>query len=231
MGLGWAIAQGLVRSDRNVHVIITARNLSIAKGFADRLVRDGYSASAKKLDVTSDMDCEQVFSEIKSEFGRLDGLVNNAGAFFDEGGDPLVVDFDFVKDALDTNLLGAWRVSIGAYPLLKLGNFPRIVNVSSGAGSYTDPVFGITHHKLGVPVYAITKLALNGLTQKLALRLKPEGILVNAVCPGWIATFPGMEELGARPVSEGAEGVIWALNLPEDGPTGGFFRNKKPLEW
>jgi NAD(P)-dependent dehydrogenase (short-subunit alcohol dehydrogenase family) len=137
----------------------------------------------------------------------------------------------FVKDALDTNLLGAWRMAKAFVPLLQQSDHGRIVNVSSGAGSFTDPVFGIQNHQGNMPVYAITKLALNGFTAKLARELKDSPIKVNAVCPGFVATYPGLEEWGARPASEAARGIIWAATLPEGGSTGGFFRDGKPLEW
>lgn len=106
-----------------------------------------------------------------------------------------------------------------------------MVNVSSGAGSFTDPVFGLTVHPGNVPVYALTKLALNGLTVKLARQLKNSHVKVNAVCPGFVATYPGTAEWGARPVSEGAKGIVWAATLPDDGPSGCFFRDGQALNW
>lgn len=54
-------------------------------------------------------------------------------------------------------------------------------------------------------------------------------ILVNAVWPGWVATDMGGS--GGRPVAEGAAGIVWATTLPDDGPSGGFFRDGKPLPW
>jgi NAD(P)-dependent dehydrogenase (short-subunit alcohol dehydrogenase family) len=80
----------------------------------------------------------------------------------------------------------------------------------------------------GTPAYGVTKAALNALTRKLAAELKPDGILVNAVCPGWTNTDMGG---GGRPVAEGARGIVWAATLPPDGPTGGFFRDGRRLGW
>ena len=107
-------------------------------------------------------------------------------------------------------------------PLLRRSAHPRVVNVSSGAGQL-DALNGST------PAYSLSKLALNGLTMMLATRLKPDGILVNSVCPGWVATEMG--GAGGRPVADGAAGIVWAATLPDDGPTGGFFRDEREIEW
>lgn len=98
----------------------------------------------------------------------------------------------------------------------------RIVNVSSEAGS-------LASMSGGTPAYSVSKAALNALTGILAAELRDTGILVNSVCPGWVATDMG--GAGGRPVEEGAAGIVWAATLPDDGPTGGFFRDGKPLPW
>lgn len=116
-------------------------------------------------------------------------------------------------------------------PLLANSAQGRIVNVSSGAGSHGDLQFGLTTGGGSVASYGISKAALNALTTKFATELVGTGILVNAVCPGLTATAPGMEAMGARPVAEGAASVIWAALLPNDGPSGGFFRDGQPLPW
>jgi NAD(P)-dependent dehydrogenase (short-subunit alcohol dehydrogenase family) len=158
-------------------------------------------------------------------------LVNNEGAFFDQGNQPLSTDFQFASEAFDTNLFGTWRMIKAFVPLLKNSEAGRIVNVSSGAGSFSDPVFGLPHHQGIVPVYSLTKLALNGLTVKLARELQDTNITINSVCPGFVATYPGTEQWGARPVNEGVKGIVWAATLPQDGPSGGFFRDGQPLGW
>lgn len=223
-GLGFEIAKQLKKADFNV--IISARNLDKAKELAGQI-----GVTAKQLDITDDKSVNQLASEIEQTFGKLDLLINNAGAFFDQGGQALNADMQFVKDALNTNLLGAWRMSKAFVELLKKSDSGRLVNVSSGAGSFTDPVFGMQNHQGNVPVYAITKLALNGLTAKLARELKETNIKVNSVCPGFVATYPGTEQWGARPVSEGAKSIIWAATLPENGPSGGFFRDGERIDW
>ena len=224
MGLGYETAKQL--KVLGFEVIITARDLEVARKLADSL-----GVSARQLDVSSDQSVGALANGLQTAFGRLDVLINNAGSYFDQGANPLTTDMSFVMEAFDTNLLGAWRMIQAFYPLLIKSDQPRIVNVSSGAGSFGDPVFGLAHHFSKVPVYGITKLALNGLTVKMATQFKEEKIKINAVDPGFTATYPGTEQWGARPVSEGAKGIVWAATLPQDGPSGGFFRDGKSLSW
>lgn len=224
MGLGFETARQL--KELGFKVIITARDFDKVLSLADQL-----NVTAKQLDVTDDDSVNNLAKEIESAFGKLDVLVNNAGGFFDQGGEPLSTDMQFVKDAFDTNVLGAWRMIKAFHNLLEKSVSPRIVNVSSGAGSFGDPVFGLAHHFSKVPVYGITKLALNGLTVKVATQLKDSKIKINSVDPGFTATYPGTEQWGARPVREGAKGIVWAATLPDDGPTGGFFRDGQTLSW
>ena len=99
------------------------------------------------------------------------------------------------------------------------------MNVSSGAGSHGDQQFGLTTNHGSVASYDISKAALNALTSKFAPELEGSGNLVNAVCPGLTATAPGMEAMGAGPVEKGASSVLWAVTFPDNGPTGGLFRD------
>lgn len=224
MGLGFEVAKQLQKN--GFGVIISARKLDKVSELAREM-----GASAKQLDVVNDQSVNQLAFEINQEHGKLDVLINNAGAFFDQGAEPLSTDIDFVKNALDTNLIGAWRMIKAFHPILDKSDQPRIVNVSSGAGSFSDPVFGLANHFSKVPVYGITKLALNGLTVKFAKQFEESKIKINSVDPGFTATYPGTEEWGARPVSEGANSIVWAALLGEDGPSGGFFKDGKRMDW
>jgi NAD(P)-dependent dehydrogenase (short-subunit alcohol dehydrogenase family) len=153
---------------------------------------------------------------------RLDVLVNNAAILYDTWQRGVDADLDQVRDALDTNLLGAWHVTQAVLPLLRASPAGRIVNVSSGAGALTD-MGG------GTPAYRTSKAALNALTRILAAELRGDAILVNAVCPGWVATDMGGS--GGRPVADGAAGIVWAATLPDGGPTSGFFRDGRAIDW
>jgi NAD(P)-dependent dehydrogenase (short-subunit alcohol dehydrogenase family) len=119
-----------------------------------------------------------------------------------------------------TITFGAWRMCQAFIPLLRQSPQRRIVNVSSEAGSLTS-IGG------GTPAYTLSKVALNAITRMLAAALQGTGIVVNAVCPGWVATDMGGP--GGRPVAQGAAGVVWAATLPESGPSGGFFRDRQAL--
>ena len=173
---------------------------------------------ALELDVADDDSARAAAARID----RLDAVVNNAAILYDTWQRGVDADLDEVREAFETNVLGAWRVIQATLPLLRRGRSPRIVNVSTGAGALTE-MGG------GTPAYRTSKAALNALTRVLAAELRSERILVNAVCPGWVATDMGGP--GGRPVRDGAAGIVWAVELPDDGPTSGFFRDGRPIAW
>jgi NAD(P)-dependent dehydrogenase (short-subunit alcohol dehydrogenase family) len=212
-GIGHEVArQLLARGDR---VVVTARQPDAAQRTAEQLGGDVIAAT---LDVTDRGSIDAVVSGLD----RLDVVVNNAAIHYDTWQSAATADLAVVAEALDTNLLGAWRVVLATLPLLRRSPHPRIVNVSSESGSLA--VMGA-----GPPAYQVSKAALDAFTITLAAELRGQGILVNAVCPGWVATDMGGR--GGRPVADGAVSVIWAVDLPDDGPTGGFFRDGAPLQW
>ncbi|GAA2322050.1 SDR family oxidoreductase [Streptomyces hawaiiensis] len=175
-----------------------------------------------RLDVTDADDIRALARRMEEEFGRLDVLVNNAAINYDTTQRAVSADLDEVRHTLETNLFGAWRIMQTFLPLLRRSPHPRVVNVSSESGSL-ELMSG------GTPAYGVSKAALNALTCKLADELRAERILVNAVCPGWIATDMGGP--GGDPVEQGAAGIVWAATLPDSGPSGGFFRKGEPLAW
>ncbi|MEL7269942.1 MAG: SDR family NAD(P)-dependent oxidoreductase [Bacteroidota bacterium] len=229
-GIGFGVAKALVAL--GFDVILTARNLASAQALSEK-IESPQNVIAKALDITQDESISEIVEFVENKFQKLDVLINNAGAGFDFGTHPLETDLEFTKNTLDINLFGAWRMIKGFYPLLKKSNQPRVVNISSGAGSFGDPVFGLGVHPSIVTSYGISKLALNGLTVKLAREFSEKGdsIKINSVCPGFVATYEGTAAMGARPVSEAIPGIIWAATLSEAGPTGGFFRDKETLSW
>ncbi len=174
-----------------------------------------------QLDVTDDASIAAARDWLERERGVLDVLINNAAIHYDTFEDVVSADLDIVEEAFDTNTLGPWRTTLAFLDLLKRSPHPRVVNVSSGSGQWRA-MTGST------PAYSLSKLALNGLTRMLANRLGRDGVLVNAVCPGWVNTDMGG---GGRPIPEGAEGIVWAATLPDAGPTGGFFRDQREIEW
>ncbi|RIQ15700.1 SDR family oxidoreductase, partial [Jiangella rhizosphaerae] len=200
-------------------VVLTARDAAAARAAAGRLPGD---VVAFRLDVTSTSDATALAGFLRDEFGRLDVLVNNAAIHYDTWQRAASADLDVVREAAETNVYGPWRLATTLLPLLRAGAHPRIVNVSSEGGSLAS-MGG------GTPAYSMTKAALNAVTRMLAAELRRDGILVNSICPGWVATDMGGP--GGRPVAEGAAGIVWAATLPDDGPTGGFFRDGRPVPW
>jgi NAD(P)-dependent dehydrogenase (short-subunit alcohol dehydrogenase family) len=205
--------------------ILGSRDLAKGRAAAEGLGAGATAPSRvepRQLDV-ADSDSVDAFAHaLERDYRRLDVLVNNAAIHYDTWQSGVEPDFGVVREALDTNLLGAWRVAEALLPLLRRSPSGRIVNVSSGAGALTD-MGG------GSPAYRVSKTALNALTRILSAELRGDGILVNSVCPGWVATDMGGP--GGRPVSEGAASVMWAVRLPDDGPTGGFFRDGRRIDW
>jgi NAD(P)-dependent dehydrogenase (short-subunit alcohol dehydrogenase family) len=218
-GIGQELARQLAR--RGDTVILTARELAKAERTAAAL--PGHErVLARRLDVTDPASIEQVATDLDRRYGRLDVLVNNAAIHYDTWQQASTADLQVVREALEVNLLGPWQTSLTLLPLLRVGGHGRIVNVSSEAGS-------LASMNGGPPAYNVSKAALNALTRMLAGDLRRDRILVNAVCPGWVATDMGGP--GGRPVAEGAASVLWAIDLPDGGPTGGFYRDGRPVPW
>ncbi|MCB9294836.1 MAG: SDR family oxidoreductase [Lewinellaceae bacterium] len=204
-------------------VILTSRDKQKGTDAARRLDGTGAGVAFHPLDVSQPASIETLQQFVEQEYGRLDVLVNNAAIHYDTWQEVTAPDFAVVQEAITTNLLGPWRLCAAFLPLMRRNRWGRIVNVSSGSGAL---------HSMGseTPAYGITKAALNALTIKLARATARDGILANAVCPGWVRTDMG-GPAAPRSVEQGAASVLWAVQLPDDGPTGGFFRNGKRLEW
>ncbi|MEK6251595.1 MAG: SDR family oxidoreductase [Actinomycetota bacterium] len=175
-----------------------------------------------QLDVADQASVDGLAERVGSDPGRLDALANNAGVY---GGPDGAADFDLddAHEVLETNLFGAWRLSKAMLPLLRQSPQGRIANVSSGAGQLDDM-------QGGRAAYRISKAGLNALTRILAADEAGSGILVNTMCPGWVRTDMGTSA-APRSVEEGADTAVWLATLPDDGPTGGFFRDRKPIPW
>ncbi|TMM05441.1 MAG: SDR family NAD(P)-dependent oxidoreductase [Actinobacteria bacterium] len=214
-GIGLEVGRQL--AELGYTVVLGARDL--AKGEA--AAREA-GAVACRLDVADDASVLAAARWIEEAFGRCDALVNNAAIHYDTWQRASTADLGVVHEALETNLFGAWRTTLALLPLLRRAPHGRVVNVSSGAGSLAEM-------GAGTPAYRVSKAALNALTRVLAAELRADGVLVNAVCPGWTATDMGGG--GGRPVADGAASVVWGVTLDDDGPTGGFFRDGRALAY
>ena len=228
-GIGFEVARQLAQ--QGMTVVLGARNPDRASAAVEELVGDGLDVRAGTLDVADARSVKELADWIAAEFGGLDVLVNNAAAFADWSETASSADLENSRAVLDTNLFGVWRVCQAFLPLIRQSRHGRIVNVASGGGSHGDPQFGLATPGGTAASYGISKAAVNALTSKLAAELEDTGVLVNSVDPGLTATAPGMEEMGARPIPDGAASVLWAATLPDSGPSGGFFRDGKPMPW
>jgi NAD(P)-dependent dehydrogenase (short-subunit alcohol dehydrogenase family) len=225
-----------VRTDRSVALVSgasrgigaeVARELAAGHGFLvfagarnpdDVEVVDGIEPI--RLDVTDQATVDAAHDRIASDSGRLDALVNNAGIY----GDPIGAadyDLDRAHEVLEVNTFGAWRLIVAFLPLMRESPRPRIVNVSSGAGQLSDM-------NGGRAAYRVSKAGLNALTRTLAS--DERWVKVNTMCPGWVRTDMG-GSAAPRSVEEGADTAVWLATLPDAGPTGGFFRDRKPIPW
>ena len=229
-GIGLEVARQLAQ--RGATVLIGARDADRARAVAQEAADAGdVRALAVGLDVADASSVRAAAGALERDPGRLDVLVNNAAAYVDWTETASAADLAAAEAVVQTNLFGAWRVTQALLPLLRRSPHPRVVNVSSGAGSHGDEQFGLTRRGGTAATYGISKAALNALTATLAAELAGTPVLVNAACPGLTATWPGAEQMGARPVAEGAASVVWAATLPDDGPRGGLFRDGRPLPW
>ena len=211
-GIGREVCRQLYT--RGHTVLLTARSASAAETAA----RD-IGAEPLWLDVTDAGSIAAAAAYVGGRHGKLDVLVNNAAISYDTWQRAASADLAVVREAMETNLYGPWLMVQQFLPWLRASDHPRIVNVSSEAGSLGG----------GTPAYAVSKAGLNALTRMLASDLRSDRMLVNSVCPGWVATDMGGP--GGRPVADGAASVVWAATLPDNGPTGGFFRDGRPVPW
>jgi len=224
-GIGLAIAQGL--GAIGFRVAVGARDAERREEAVERLRAGGADAFGVALDVTSDDSVAAAAEAIERTAGRLDVLVNNAGIAGPLDGDaqdPTTLDLDTARTVLETNVFGVVRVTNAMLPLLRRASSPRIVNMSSNMGSLTLQ----TGPQLAA--YAPSKTMLNSITVQYARRLADTPVIVNAACPGYVATdFNGYD--GTRTPEEGAAVAVRLATLPDDGPRGGFFDDGGVVPW
>lgn len=225
-GLGFETARQLALL--GYRVVLTARDLDKAEIAAQVLRGEQLDVVPHQLDVASDESCARL-----STLGTVDVLVNNAAVMAESDENPLAVGVlsrsalevapDLVRATFETNTLGTYRVIQALAPGMQDRGYGRIVNVSSGLGQLNEMLGGY-------PAYRVSKAGLNALTRIFASELREAGVLVNSVCPGWAKTEMGGSQAQLEP-EEAVATIVWAATLPDDGPTGGFFRSKQPIPW
>ncbi len=224
-GIGLEIVRQLAH--QGLIAVLGARDLEKGKAAAATLASEGLEPPVVALDVRSPNSVRAAVAHVMDLFGRIDVLANNA-AILKEGFSPadasvLDASADVVLETFEVNTLGPLRLIQAVVPHMKTLGYGRIVNVSSGAGQLSDMGGGF-------PAYRMSKAALNALTRITAAEIGPGDIKINAMCPGWVRTDLGGPN-ATRTVDKGAETAVWLALLPADGPTGGFFRDMKPIPW
>jgi NAD(P)-dependent dehydrogenase (short-subunit alcohol dehydrogenase family) len=228
-GIGLEIARQL--ADLGLRVIIGARDLARGEAAAEALQNDRREIHSQMLDVTQAHTIQSAIGQIVDQFGRLDILVNNAGIMIDAETTILELDLTLFQNTLETNALGPLLLSQVCIPHMRANDYGRIVNISSTLGSLTDIASPDSAYTVVLsPAYRLSKALLNGLTALLAKDLRDTNILVNSACPGWVRTRLGGDQAPLMP-AQGAETPVWLATLPDDGPRGGFFREKRPIPW
>ena len=220
-GIGLEIARQLVRE--GVRVVLGSRD-PVKGERAAKSLKSGELAVAHALDVNDTKSVRRFVAFVEKEFGMPAILVNNAGVYPEEPEAKVTTTRTALwRETFETNLFGAVRMCREVVPLMEKVRFGRVVNMSSGLGQ-------ISKMGAGSPAYRTSKAALNAFTATLAAEVKESGILVNSMSPGWVRTDMGGDD-APRSVEEGAETAVWLALLPASGPSGHFYRDKKPVPW
>jgi NAD(P)-dependent dehydrogenase (short-subunit alcohol dehydrogenase family) len=220
-GLGLETSRQLL--EQGVLVVLAGRDRAALDEAASRLGADDQRAMTVRMDVADAATITRARRDVLQRFGRVDILVNNAAVLVAEDGDVLEITSDDYRQTFDTNVFGVIEVCRAFVPDMARAGYGRVVNVSSGAGQLA----AMTTY---APAYSMSKAALNAFTRLLAHTYRDAGVLVNAVDPGWVRTDMGGPSAPRSP-QEGADSIVWAATLSDDGPTGGFFRDRRQITW
>ena len=220
-GLGLEACRQL--AELGYHVVLTSRDPTKGERAARTLAQGGLPVTHRALDVADPTSVRALKQALEGERGGVDVLINHAAVLLDE--DKSVVDVapEVFPDTLRTNVYGPLLVCQAFVPGMVRRGYGRVVNVSSGAGQL---------HSMEdyAPAYSVSKAALNALTRMFAAAARGANVLVNAADPGWVRTDMGGPR-APRSIPQGADTIVWLATLPDGGPTGGFFHDRKPIAW
>ncbi len=221
-GIGLEVCRQLAA--RGLHVVLTARDLTRAEAAARTVRAAGTGAVIPaRLDVTDAGSIRALADELSGKAMAIDVLVNNAGILLNEDDGVLEMTVRDTRATFETNVVGAIAVSQAFVPGMIERGHGRIVNVSSEAGQ-------LSSMETYAPAYSISKAALNAFTRQLAGETRGTDVLVNSACPGWVRTDMGGP--GApKSVEEGADTIVWLATLGARGPSGGFFSDRRQIDW
>jgi NAD(P)-dependent dehydrogenase (short-subunit alcohol dehydrogenase family) len=222
-GIGFEVCRGLARA--GLQVLLGARDESKGKRAVGEL-KDAGNIELVPIDVADSSSIREAVDAILAEHGRIDVLVNNAAIVLDEEVTVLSVSVETARETFETNVYGPLLLCQLVVPGMIERQYGRIVNLSSGAGQ-------LSSMRDYAPSYSMSKVAINAITRMVASALREEGarnVLVNSVDPGWVRTDMGGADATRSP-EKGAETAVWLATLPDNGPSGGFFHDRKPLPW
>jgi NAD(P)-dependent dehydrogenase (short-subunit alcohol dehydrogenase family) len=220
-GIGLEICRQLAKI--GIRVILGSRDSAKGVAAAGDLIASRLSVEARELDVGDEESIRECMRWIRRDVGRIDILVNNAGIMVEEGDAQPEHEIQIIRDTMQTNVYGALLLTRLATPIMKSRRYGRIVNLSSSMGSLN----GMGPDYLA---YRMSKAALNVVTRVVAAETQGMGILINSVDPGWVQTAMGGSG-ASRTVQKGAETPVWLATLPDSGPTGGFFHDRRSIPW
>ncbi len=224
-GIGLEVCHQLAK--QGLQVVLTSRNERLGKEAVAELKSKNVNVDYMVLDVSDDRSIEKFAEDFEKKYGRCDVLVNNAGIFPEDSAKQDVSIFaaevETIREAMTTNVYGPLLLCQVLVPLMKKNHYGRIVNFSSGMGQ-------LTHMNGRYPAYRISKTGINVLTRILNDELEGENILENSLCPGWVKTRMGGDG-ATRTVEQGADTAVWLATLPDNGPRGKFFRDRKEFAW
>jgi NAD(P)-dependent dehydrogenase (short-subunit alcohol dehydrogenase family) len=220
-GLGLETTRQLLA--RGMNVVLAGRDARALEHALGGLGRVDERAMVVHMDVSSPSSIQGAQRAVAKRFGGADILVNNAAVLLFENEDVLSIPADAYQRTFETNVFGAIEAARVFVPAMAAAGYGRVVNVSSAAGQ-------LARMSDYAPAYSMSKTALNAFTRILAYTYRDKGVLVNAVDPGWVRTDMGGPSAPRSP-QEGADTIVWLATLPDDGPTGGFFHDRHPIEW
>jgi NAD(P)-dependent dehydrogenase (short-subunit alcohol dehydrogenase family) len=220
-GIGLEICRLLATA--GIRVVLTARRQEQAeRAVAQIEATSDHLLVPAALEVTDSASLRSFMDWLDRTLGRVDVLINNAGIA--PQGHRFMEMTDAELDlAMQTHFYAPLRLIRAVLPHMQAQGYGRIVNVSSSLGQLAQ---------MGArwPAYRLSKAALNALTAVVAADVAGSNILVNAVCPGWCRTPLGGPD-APRAAEEGAADIVWLATLPDDGPSGGFFRDRLQQAW
>lgn len=219
-GMGLATAKFF--ANQNYHVIMVGKNESALNVEVNQLKIKNQNIEAFVADISINDDCHRLIKYIYESYSRVDILINNAGIYIEEANCLQSAD-EIFESTLSINTKAPYLLIKGILPLMQKNNYGRIVNVSSQLGS----IAGESSHCLS---YSLSKNSLNSLTRIFSTLVRGKNIKINSICPGWVKTDMGGAS-APRSIEQGISGIIWAATLDENGPSGGFYHDKKLIDW